>query len=269
MVNHSMNYTVILILCIFGVSLNPIKISDQHILVAEVGTFIKMDLFFNQIIPNGDQFSVYGYCTVLFDRYLNQSTISGHFNVILDLNWIEGVQRVNFSQDIESRKLDVIFYEGSIIQEILFPFSTQEVLYNPIYLDLPTITNQTRAWIWSYHASFIGKRTTIWGYQNLSVIDYLFQSPEDQLTVTVTYERQTGLLIYSQIQYQQFNEMQETISNSLIATLHSTNIIFDNPKDYSSLLSFLALTSLIVMIPLLTVVIWYIKRPKRIIIGGG
>ncbi|MFX0125278.1 MAG: hypothetical protein ACFFAE_16745 [Candidatus Hodarchaeota archaeon] len=259
-----MKITIIFLFCLIGIVANPINTPERQ--VAEIGTFIKFNLFFNRIIPNGDQLTVYGHFSVLFEKYLNKSIISGHFNVVVDLNWVEGVQRVNFTQNIESRKLEITFYEGTIIQEILIDFSEGEEFYNPIYLDLTTIKNRMQAWIWSYPATFTRMRTTIWGYQNLSVYDYTYH--ENQIGINITYEVKTGLLIYSKIQFQQSYGIGSTINNYLIVSLHSTNILFDSPKDYSSLLIFLALTTLIVFIPLLTTFIWFVRKPKRVIIGG-
>lgn len=264
--NPSLKVLAILFFCLISINANPINVPEQQ--VAEIGTFIKFNIFFNRVIPNGDQLAVYGYCSIFFEKYLNNNTISGFFYIEIDLNWIEGVQRLNFSQNIESRKLEVTFYEGTIIQDILRDFSDGEELYNPIYLDLATINSNIPAWIWSYPATLARMRTTIWSFQNLTVYDYTYFNREKQLGINATYETRTGLLVHSKIQYQQPYGIENSINNRLIVSLHSTNISFDSPKDYSSLFIFLTLTTLMIVIPLLIGFIWFIRKSKRIIIGG-
>ncbi|MFX0150576.1 MAG: hypothetical protein ACFFAJ_07360 [Candidatus Hodarchaeota archaeon] len=260
-------FLLILPLLIDGDSSENVAFIEKEPIIGK-GTYIKYSIFFERILPNGDQIGIYGFCTIQIIVDLNHSFVLGSFEVIVDLSWVKGRQSANFTQNKYSREMRIVFYEGELIQEILSEFSEGEKYYNPVYIGQDTLYNNSDAFIWSYQAKFENNREVLWNYKRLIVFDYYYLDTGKKIEINASYEGKTGILVYSMSHYEQLSALGEKIRNSLQVSLAATNVPLKGPRDYTPLLMFISFAFIIIIVPSILFVIWLVRKPKRLIQGG-
>ncbi len=232
------------------------------------GSYFKYHMSYERVLPNGDFLGIVGYVEIEYFQLINSTHIDGELEAVVDLSWIQGKQELAITQNIMTRSLTIDDYQGAIISGVLYYFGNENQFFNPIYISPQLLENNLDVYIWSYLATNYGTRLVQWNYKEIRVTDYHFTDHEYAgLGVNASYHSTTGILIVARCYFLE-NTMQGLIQHIMYVYLERTSVSIEGVRDMSPLLFFLGLVFLLMSFPAIMIIIWILKKPKKILEGG-